>query len=176
MKAKRVVLILLVCALAFLVFVATANANAAERPFKGSVSGEVVFLPGSVVGLPDNPNPPFIYTISHAIGTASHLGLTVMDSYHPTPPADTITGGTMTLMAANGDVVHITYNGCAPPPVQGIPSTVVVTGTFTINGGTGRFANARGEAGYIAHIEFAGDYWSPDPWPGVWCWNGWISY
>ena len=176
MKPRKVILLLLACALVFLVFSATANAKSAERPFKGTVSGEVVFLPGNVAGLPDNPNPPYIYTISHAVGTVPHLGRTVMDSYHPTPPADSITGGIMTMTAANGDKLYITYDGYAPPPVQGIPSTVVVTGTFTVDGGTGRFADASGKAEYTAHVEFAGDFASPVPWPGVWRWNGKISY
>jgi hypothetical protein len=146
------------------------------QAFRGSLNGECVFLPGSAVNLPDNPNPPYIYTISHAVGIASHLGEAVMDSHHPTPPADTIAGGKMTLTAANGDKLYIDYDGTAPPPTQGVPSTVVVTGTFDITGGTGRFANADGEAGYTAWIEFSGDMLSPLPWHGVWYWDGSISY
>ena len=166
-------MILLVCALALLCFTATANAKSAERPFKGSVSGECTFTDGSEFGLPPSPSPTGLWTNSSAVGNVAHLGRTAMESHHPTPPADSITDGTMTLTAANGDKVYITYDGFAPPPVQGIPSTVVVIGALTINGGTGRFANATGEAEYTAHVEFAGDFFSPgNPWPGVWQWDG----
>jgi hypothetical protein len=188
MKAKRVLLILLVFALVFLVLAATANAKSAERPFKGctakwvvqpftgSVSGECRFLPGSAVGLPDNLNPPYIYTLSSAVGRAWPLGKTTMTAYHPTPPGTDISGGKMTLVAANGDKVNIAYDGYALQPVPGVPSTVVVTGHMWIKGGTGRFTHALGYAHYTAHITFAGSFESPDPWPGVWYWHGWIRY
>ena len=136
---RRFLVLLTVCALALAVFTAAASAKRVERPFKGCVSGQAVFTPD-----PASPSPTGLWTDSSAVGHVSHLGLTVMTSRHPTPTGNTITGGDMKLVAANGDEVWIAYSGSAPFPVIGVPSTIVVAVDFTIVGGTGRFAHASG--------------------------------
>jgi hypothetical protein len=162
---KRIMLIAVACALVLLVFSATASAKRVDRPFKGSVCGQVVFTPD-----PASPSPTGLWTDSSAVGCVSHLGRTVMSSRHPTPTGDTITGGNMKLVAANGDEVWITYSGYAPFPVLGVPSTIVVETDFTIVGGTGRFAHASGGGESTAYVEFPGEL-NLGPWPAYWTWR-----
>ena len=103
------------------------------------------------------------------------MGRTEMSSRHPTPPGDTITGGSMRLVAANGDEVWIAYTGNAPFPVIGVPGTIVVDVDFTVVGGTGRFARASGGGAMTAYVEFPGEL-TPGPWPGHWTWKAKIRY
>jgi hypothetical protein len=175
MKAKKALLLLLVCALVLFVLATTADAKSAERPFKGSVSGTVWFTPGAELGLPPNPNPPFLWTISHAVGNVTHLGRTVMDAHHPTPSSDVISGGTMVLRVANGDKLFVTYAGTAPFPVIGVPSTIRAHTPMTVTGGTGRFVGASGRVDCVGYVQFPGEL-GPGPWPGVWYFKGTISY
>jgi hypothetical protein len=162
---KRIMLIAVACALVLLVFSATASAKRVDRHFKGCVSGQVVFTPD-----PESPSPTGLWTDSSAVGCVSHLGRTVMSSRHPTPTGDTITGGNMKLVAANGDQVWMTYSGYAPFPVIGVPSTIVVQVDFTIVGGSGRFAHASGSGESTAYIEFPGVL-DLGPWPAHWIWH-----
>ena len=174
MTARNVLSILLACVLVLAVTVAPAAAEPVERPFRAVFSGDVVFTPGAEFGLPPNPAPPFIYTVSLASGTSRHLGLTTMFSYHPTPTGETISGGHMTLTAANGDEVYFEYSGSAPLPVIGVPSTVHVVCTYTITGGTGRFDGATGSGTGDAYVEFPGELLPL--WTGTWEWVGTIAY
>jgi hypothetical protein len=162
---RRSLVLLTVCALALAVFTAAASAKAVTRPFKGCVYGQVVFTPD-----PASPSPTGLWTDSSAVGCVSHLGRTVMSSRHPTPTGDTITGGNMKLVAANGAEVWITYSGYAPFPVIGVPSTIVVETDFTIVGGTGRFAHASGGGESTAYVEFPGVL-DLGPWPAYWTWR-----
>jgi hypothetical protein len=90
---------------------AQGRGRAMERPFKGTVTGEVVF--------PEDTTCPIgLRTDSSATGTASHLGRTIMTSEHCTPAGAQITGGVMKLIAANKDEVDINYWGTAQNPVE----------------------------------------------------------
>lgn len=162
---RRITLVAVACALVFLAVSATASAKPKDRPFKGYVSGEVVFTFD-----PASPSPWDLWTDSSAVGSVSHLGLTEMTGRHPTPETTDISGGNMTLVAANGDEVWMTYSGYAPFPVEGVPSTIVVDLDFTIVPGTGRFAHASGGGEMTGYVEFPG-FFGPGPWPAYWVWG-----
>jgi hypothetical protein len=99
-----------------------------------------------------------------------------MSTRHPTPVTDYINDGNMTMTAANGDEVFITYVGYSPFPVIGAPYTLVVDLDFTIIGGTGRFANASGGGDMTGYVEFPGMIPDPGPWPAHFVWNAAIRY
>jgi hypothetical protein len=167
---RRFVVILMLCALALAIFTAAASAKSVARPFKGFVSGEVVFTPD-----PQSPSPTGLWTDSSAAGNVSHLGETVMTSRHPTPTGTDIAGGRMKMVAANGAEVWITYSGYAPYPVIGTPSTIVVDVDFTVVGGTGRFAHATGGGAMTGLVDFPGEL-TLGPWPASWTWRATIRY
>ena len=167
---RRSLVIVMACALAFLAFSATASAASVNRPFKGDLSGEVVFTPDLA-----SPSPTGLWTDSSAVGKVSHLGKTVMTSRHPTPTGTDITGGHMKLIAANGNEVWMTYSGFAPYPEIGVPGTIVVDTDFTIVGGTGRFGDASGGGKMTAYVEFPGAF-SLGPWRASWTWKAKIRY
>jgi hypothetical protein len=82
--------------------------------------------------------------------------------------------GRMTLVAANGDELHLTYEAVSDPAGIPAPGTVItVTSDNVIVGGTGRFANATGEAQGTAVVTFTG---LGTPWPFTMTWDGTISY
>ena len=164
---RRVMVTVVVCALVLVICSASASAKPAARPFKGFVSGEVTFVP-------DGTSPTGLRTVSSAVGNASHLGLTVMTSHHPTPSGEQITGGEMILLAANRDQVWIDYTGSAPFPVPGVTKVVVVDVDFTIVGGTGRFSDASGRGDMTAYVQFPG--FEVPVWPATWTWRGSIRY
>ncbi len=83
-----------------------------------------------------------------------------------------ITGGHLTFTAANGDAVHITYEGTAPFP-DGQP-VIVADIDFVITGGTGRFADAHGVGSMTAYITFEG-FEDPE-WAASWVIDGTIGY
>lgn len=145
---------------------AAADTGGTDRPFKGTLVGSATF--------PADPSCPIgLRTVSEGSGTASHLGLVRMTSSHCTPATDLLTGGEMTLLAANGDELHMTYSGTSGPfpPVGGV---ITVYSHNVIVGGTGRFADATGEADFTALVTFAG--FGVPVWPITWTWDGTISY
>jgi len=79
----------------------------------------------------------------------------------------------MTLAAANGDEVSITYSGAAPFPGPGT-EVIVVEMDFEVVGGTGRFAGATGGGEMTGYIVFAG--FDAPVWPASWVWEGTIGY
>lgn len=159
--------VLLGALMAFVVTSANADTGGTDRPFTGTLAGSATF--------PLDSTCPFTgrRTWSEASGTASHLGLVTMVSNHCTPPADVITGGQITLVAANGDELHMTYSGTLGPlpPVGGV---ITVHSHNVIVGGTGRFADATGEADFTALVTFAG--FGVPVWPATWTWDGTLSY
>ena len=78
-----------------------------------------------------------------AAGQATHLGQWTNEGTIQFAPGDTentlIAVGEVTFAAANGDTVHMTIEGVLDL------GTGIGLATFTIDGGTGRFAGAEGE-------------------------------
>jgi hypothetical protein len=143
---------------------AAAGTGGTDRPFKGALTGFATVAP-------DPSCPIGLRTDSEGSGTASHLGRVSMTSSHCTPAPDAFTGR-MTIVAANGDELYMTYSGTSEPlpPVGGV---ILAPSHNVIVGGTGRFADATGEADFTALVTFAG---LGVPLPITWTWDGTISY
>ena len=74
---------------------------------------------------------------------ASHLGRFTLDSLHVVNFDDFTGAGTAEITAANGDKLTTNMTGVAMP--QDTPGVFYIVETFTVTGGTGRFAGATGE-------------------------------
>jgi hypothetical protein len=130
---------------ATLVSIGLAQASAAEQvPFSGHFSGSLSF-----------PDPSHIQLTGE--GNASQLGHSTNNSsvtaLPTTPPCD---GGfnilsVETLTAANGDQLSWTVVDAACPIADNV---FQISATFTVTGGTGRFAGATGGG----TIECVGDF------------------
>ena len=113
-----------------------------------AAAGELVPLrarfEGSFTVTPVNP-PSTIFDIrTSATGNASHFGRFTMERLGRIDRSTATLVGTasFTLKAANGDTVYGTGTGQASPtPTPGVLASVE---TYTITGGTGRFAGATG--------------------------------
>ena len=107
-------------ALAAILVVGTALAASARKPlpFKGSIEALETY----------QVNGPTMLVTASGSGEASHLG--------------TGTGLSAHYMAANGDSLFAEGSGQATPTDD--PNVAVVVETYTITGGTGRFAGATG--------------------------------
>jgi hypothetical protein len=92
---------------------------------------------------PPFPLPPVIRQVDTGTCQLAHLGRATL---HAVQEIDLATGTQVsvefTLTAANGDVLRATNVGTSVPNGPG----VTFQGTTTFIGGTGRFANATGEA------------------------------
>ena len=169
MKKLFGMVLLLAALTVFGVSAAVADTGGSDRPFTGTIVGSATF--------PLDATCPFTgrRTWSEASGTASHLGLVTMVSNHCTPPANAITGGHMTFVAANGDELHMTYSGtCSAPPFPPVGAALTCSTDNVIVGGTGRFADATGEAQITALVTNAG--FGVEEWPATWTWHGTLSY
>lgn len=155
-------------ALAVFASAALSAAGGTDRPFAGT-------LAGSAWVMPDSSCPIGLRTWSEGSGTASHLGLVSMSTNHCTPVTNVITGGQMTLVAPNGDEVHGTYSGtCNPFPLPPVGEVFTCNTENVIVGGTGRFANATGEAHVTALVTWTG--FGAPLLPATWTWDGTLSY
>jgi hypothetical protein len=167
-KMKRILVILAVAALALAGLVTAASARSSERPFKGSMEGSALFIPGTDC----TTTPEGLRTDSVATGNVSHLGKTEMTSSHCTPAGPDIEGGTMVLVAANDDELYIEYTGTAREP--GPDGIITVDVLYTITGGSGRFVGASGGGDMIVAVVFEG--FDDFEWPASWSWTGTIDY
>jgi hypothetical protein len=106
--AAVVILVLVLC-LTLLAFSATAGAKTKARPFHGCMFGTVTFVPNA-------DSPTGMFTISDATGPVSHMGASVLYAIHPSAFDF---AGDMTLTAANGDTIAISYygGGALPPSI-----------------------------------------------------------
>ena len=172
---RKMLVMLAVLGLVTVGLIAPVGADSSSRPFKGSVTGEVTFpFVGEGICPATDVFLGGLRTDSEATGTVSHLGRTTMTSSHCTPLFETIAGGEMTLVAANGDEVIIHYWGSAPFPIPGVTEFIDVDLDFVIVGGTGRFEGATGGGEMQARAVFEGFM---DPaWPASWHWDGTIGY
>jgi hypothetical protein len=137
-----------------------------DVPFKVNLTGTVSHVFANPKGCAAGYT-----TISRATGTASHMGLVEYEGWHCATPSGMIGQGILT--AANGDQRFMTYV-VAPtaPPVLGQP--LVIAGTVTIVGGTGRFVDASGTGTVRATTVFEG--YDDPAWPTTWEVEGRFSY
>jgi len=100
-----------------------------------------------------------------AIGTMSHIGRWETEQTNCLDPATgALTDGQAVTSAANGDEIHMTYEGRVLPGVE--PQTLELT--YDVYGGTGRFARADGE--FFVTVIYTG----PDTFVGDG--TGWLTY
>jgi hypothetical protein len=107
-------------------------ADAGDRPISGTAHG-------GITGATEDGQLIFDYT-----GSASHLGQFTRREYVTLVGLDL--SGTMDITAANGDVLHLSFTGQIVPPYDGHAE-----GTYTFDGGTGRFEDATGTADFTAY-------------------------
>ncbi len=140
-----------------------------HRPFKGTAQGY-----GMVV--PDPACPAFggLRSAFTQTGYATHMGAIVMDNSHCTPDGPWVVGGEMTIVAANGDSVFITYTAGPAPAVGPDPMRFDVPGEFVVVGGTGRFEGATGGGHTTTTISWPG--FEPNYWPDTVVIDGTIGY
>jgi hypothetical protein len=112
---------------------ASSAASIATVPFKGR-------LEGTYAG---SGEPPLVSVHVEAGGNSTHLGRFTFDSVHVVNFVDFTGAGTAELTAANGDTLTTTLAGVATP--QDAPGVFLIVETFTVTGGTGRFAGATGQ-------------------------------
>jgi hypothetical protein len=97
-------------------------------------------------------------------GVASHIGRFEIDQTNClNGTTGAVTNGVATLVAANGDEVHMTYDG---QTVALAPQTLDLD--YVITGGTGRFASAEGALDMRVILT------SPTTWTSTG--SGWIQY
>lgn len=147
------------------------------RPFQAEVRGEVTF-PTRPEGRCRTMDLPFL-TGSVGAGVATHMGRVQFTSAHcfespsgPPPPYGLFERGEMTLVAENGDELHMSYEGEQTTPIFANPTLGTAEMIFT--GGTGRFSSASGWAHGEIQVEVPAD--PADPWPIRLLLEGQISY
>ena len=113
-------------------------------PFKASVTTTETLLPNPAVC----PAFPFLTGTTTGSGNASHMGAITFvstDCVMPSPTSFSFSDGKLTVTGANGDEVRAVYNGELLPVPDAAPFTLfTVSGSYSIVGGTGRFAGATG--------------------------------
>jgi hypothetical protein len=120
---------------------ATIPASAVERPFALRGTGVVTLVTDDAGHL--------IGAIPTGSGTATHLGQwTVSGTVHYTPDANGVlrSSGEASLIAADGDKLNFQIDGILDPVAA------VDQGVFRWVGGTGKFAEATGEANFVVAI------------------------
>jgi len=149
-----------------------------DKPFKASIEF-VETLSGGF-----SAECPLAGTIIGS-GQATHLGRFTLisfdcikpDAYPATFPStfktqEDTTGLKAVLTAANGDQLFITYSGTAKQP--GSVPILDLSGSFTVVGGTGRFAEATSKNGILIGTEELGV--GIPPFKGSISLSGLISY
>ncbi|HSU19087.1 MAG TPA: hypothetical protein VLI45_05020 [Acidobacteriaceae bacterium] len=118
---------------AIILALALPAASQQQVPFKGTIAGN------------DSDNflsDTTVLVTSTGTGVSTQLG---RFSFTLETTVDLVVGtetGTAEFTAANGDVIHTTYVGFGA--FTNDPDVVGILETFTISGGTGRFAGAQG--------------------------------
>jgi hypothetical protein len=160
---RRFVITVVTAALALMGISAPASAQGVDRPFKGTFTGGttgIVFAPGFDLANPDLsitstfggrcPTGASWVITKGGTGRATHLGRLSWTSTHCTlltsldPPNAVIYAGELTFTAANGDLLHETYEATGGLVLEGDRLCADTAATF--GGGTGRFENASGSA------------------------------
>ena len=132
---KKVAVAVLAIALVVLsttsISAANAKAGVQERPFKATGKGSAAALSG----------PPILEIVVTGSGHSTHMGKVDIWQHHFVNVITmTFYDGTFVWTAANGDTIDGSYSGSLIPTSAGFE----IHGSFTIDGGTGRFAGASG--------------------------------
>jgi hypothetical protein len=102
-------------------------------PFKGRAKGAIASV---------SPDPAGVVLTVLANGNATHLGQFSREEVVLFNPVTGTLAGAVVFTAANGDqLVGLVAGGFISPSTA--------TGTYTLTGGTGRFANASGRADFV---------------------------
>jgi hypothetical protein len=172
-SVRIVGIVALIVVLGVGIYGAAASSKNQQRPFTAQ-SFEVVTSEGVIEG----SDCPVFEVNSTGSGTGAHIGdFTVVRKHCFTPPdhpaftGEVIHDGTYEITASNGDKLWGTYSGELQPTEFGEQGPIrgIITSPSTIDGGTGRFADAQGE--YLA----TGDYDLVAE-EGDFEFEGWISY
>ena len=133
---KKLSVPMVVALLLAILLVSTTLAAASARkplPLKGSIEALETY----------RVSGPTMFVTATGSGEATHLGrYTVTYEVQVDLPTGTGTGLSAQYVAANGDRLFAEGSGQATPTED--PSVFVVVETYTITGGTGRFAGATG--------------------------------
>ena len=122
----------LVLAIAAMVAAADPGTRTVPRLIGGSMDGRFAF---------EGPWEGPWTTTGDVTGTLRHLGLAKMYTTHTASSDGTLSGGVFTIVAANGDEIRGSYTASG----TWISDTQVLgAAAFSIEEGTGRFANASG--------------------------------
>ncbi len=113
--------------------VVTPLAAGEQVPFRGRFEGVTTVI---------EFNPPIVVAVTNGTGKATHLGRFLFQHPHTVNFATSQLAGTVNMLAANGDKIFADFSGQTSPTSK--PGIVLVVGTATVTGGTGRFAGARG--------------------------------
>ena len=132
--------------------------HASQRPLRGSCTVTSVELISFI--------PPILQQGSTAQCRVSHIGLMQVETMQTINVATGSQQGMAEWTAANGDVLYASSQGTATPTGA---TTIAFSGTTTITGGTGRFANASG----VLNV----DGWADNAdGTGGFTYDGWITY
>ena len=89
-------------------------------------------------------------------GIASHMGLSQFHGTARIWPGDPmIQKGTGTLIAANGDILTVYYEGTASVIDAG--QHIIADGWYIVTGGSGRFEGVTGEGTYHVYVYTSGE-------------------
>jgi hypothetical protein len=106
-----------------------------QVPFKGVIQGQDLDIGG--------PDTAFVVRTT-GTGTGSHLGqfsFTLEITLNALVGTDT---GSACFTAANGDIIYATFAGSSEVIATPDGIAFMITETYTVSGGTGRFAGAQG--------------------------------
>ena len=121
-------------------------AETRQVPFKASVVTQEIINPFA----PDFTRCPGSGLVGTTTGqgTASHMGSVTLLATDCPLTQDGVnfffSDGRLTLTAANGDKLTASYSGSLLPVPGASPPVHAINGTFSVTGGSGRFAGARG--------------------------------
>ena len=103
-----------------------------EKPFRGSIQAVETY----------DPQFPALFVDSSGSGNATHLGRFTVTSEFEVNLLTLAGSGSAHFIAANGDSLFTDLTGQASPTEN--PDVLSIVETYTITGGTGRFAGATG--------------------------------
>ena len=102
-----------------------------EVPMKGNGNGQIT-------GMGPGPTPGTVSLTATGAGEATHLGRFTREESITLDPATGAVSGSITFTAADGSELYCSFSG----------NLAAGGGTYTWTGGTGRFADASGSAGF----------------------------